>query len=582
MKTKGFTLVELVVAIAILGVITLIAIPTIKSVQQTNSKTKYVTYEKAVTAAGKSFTDAYEEDLFGSSNSGCAIIHYADLKSKDLIQDIQIKNNTCENSCIYVKKTKNGNYHYETQVTCKEGSNIIFGNGKACNADLCKIEDGKGPEYTIADTSPYKDNPKYKKGQDPKIRINISDKGIGLKEKQTLKYEWYKGSTKIVSSTINFNNKAYAPSATKFIPNAPNMSDVTDSTTYRLVVTGTIKDVDLNETPVTKEIKIEYFVGRVIIKYNANGGSLGNTTNGNIKVNTTNGKITINGKEEIHVIKEGEKLSPDGLINWNNNTYLNLVRSGYSIKSGYEWNTKADGTGDNYNQTEQYSYSNFCNKLYEDCNVTLYANWKKVYTYTIKFYYQGYHAAFNPDTQTRSCTVFEPGESCTVTAPGINNLPATSACGSAYSSLLVIQGWNTDAGATTGVSGNISVNRDTNYYSIITPNSAYVNNYSFQVYGHTCNSSLTSRNVLERYSPAEGSYPARNDITSIKEEAYFVWTGAWAIYGAATNPDHDNDAWLYLHGIGTSCRYAYRKKNGKHPSSTCQYSWIKAFQLRWY
>ncbi|MBQ6539110.1 MAG: type II secretion system protein [Bacilli bacterium] len=698
MKNKGFTLIELVVAIAILGVITIIAIPSIRYIQDNNRDAKFVAYEKALTSAGKAYTDSYNEDLFGINNTGCAIIRYADLEEKDFIEDIQIKKVNCgsEDTYIIVRRSKNLNYHYEPHIACRKNSKIIYGESKPVDfEDMCKIEDGQGPDAILKDTSPYKDNPAYKKGQDPKIRMAISDAGVGLKADQKLKYEWFKEGESVGASTLYFKNKNYDPSIERTIPNVPNMSAINETTIYKLVVTGTVEDINNNKTVVNKELTIKYFVGKVTIKLKANGGKIkatssgsggssvgtstssvcdkrpnssecmrekrckrnpttagcesylkqlcennplssqcesywnskcgnystssscrtyfkalcskkpsssrcirickrdpsmckntGGSSGGSTTTTTTsnytidsNDNILYNGNPVVYVMKEWESLTSEGLLNWNNPSALNMYKTGYSIKTGYEWNTKANGTGTSYNQTQQYNYKAFCNKEYEDCNITLYANWKVYNTYNINFVYQGYHAYFNGANRTLSCSAFD-NEACTVSAPGISNLPATavSGCGSSYSSLLIVQGWNTDPNAGTGVYGNLSVKQSATYYSIITPNPAYLYDYSkFRVYAKTCNSA-NNRNVVERSGPLEDAHPKKNDITCIKEGKYFYWNGGWAINGNYAATDKDSGAWFYLTGVGNGCRYAY---GHDHAATTCQWSYIKAFQLQW-
>ena len=69
LNNKGFTMVELLVAMAIMGLLVIMAFPTIRAIQTNNTETKYEEYGKAVVSAAKLYTDSYGEDLFDSSNN---------------------------------------------------------------------------------------------------------------------------------------------------------------------------------------------------------------------------------------------------------------------------------------------------------------------------------------------------------------------------------------------------------------------------------------------------------------------------------------------------------------------------------
>ena len=64
MNNKGYTLIELLVAIVIIGIISAMSWPAIRRIQEENSYKKYATYGESLIASAKLYVDAYEEDLF--------------------------------------------------------------------------------------------------------------------------------------------------------------------------------------------------------------------------------------------------------------------------------------------------------------------------------------------------------------------------------------------------------------------------------------------------------------------------------------------------------------------------------------
>ena len=116
---KGFTMVELLVAMAIMGLLVIMAFPAIRAIQTNNTNTKYEEYGKAVVSAAKLYVDSYGEDVFDSSNNQKRAVNLDQLVNKDLIKDINVSESTCvDGSSVNVIKYKD-DYTYCLNLTCK-------------------------------------------------------------------------------------------------------------------------------------------------------------------------------------------------------------------------------------------------------------------------------------------------------------------------------------------------------------------------------------------------------------------------------------------------------------------------------
>ena len=116
---KGFTLVEMITTITILGVVSLIALPVISNVSSGFTTQKFENYEEALITATKLYVDQNHDDIFGYSDDGCTDIGFSELNSKSLIEDIDVEGATCADSSTYVRVTKNGtSYNYDVSIKC--------------------------------------------------------------------------------------------------------------------------------------------------------------------------------------------------------------------------------------------------------------------------------------------------------------------------------------------------------------------------------------------------------------------------------------------------------------------------------
>lgn len=128
-RKKGFTLIEMLVVIVIIGVIMAIAIPSVIKLMNRNSNDTCNVYKKLV----ESSIDLYALRNKGSLNNSVNEVTYETLKNK---MDLDEKDLTCDNDAIiYIYKTNNG-YTYKYNLTCKDKKGLEYkltSESKSCN-----------------------------------------------------------------------------------------------------------------------------------------------------------------------------------------------------------------------------------------------------------------------------------------------------------------------------------------------------------------------------------------------------------------------------------------------------------------
>ena len=198
MKNKGFTLVELLVTIVILGIITGISIPIIRNVQANMVEKKYTTYLDSMKSSAKLYNDSYSEDMFGHNKAGVYCISYEQLESKKLIKDISIDDVTCASKKkTFVRVTKlDDKYVYAPFLECVSKTNANNVQKVLPNGSSVTIEDGfcsqsnNSPILLELDANyeKYKGSTYDKKRRKAKIVITSA---TGIYSSMNVSYAWY-------------------------------------------------------------------------------------------------------------------------------------------------------------------------------------------------------------------------------------------------------------------------------------------------------------------------------------------------------------------------------------------------------
>ena len=213
---KGFTLVELIVAISILGIIMLLAIPQLLWLQDNNKDAKYSKYAESVLTSGKLYTDSYGKDMFGNNISGCYDIPYKKLEEKNLAKDIRIDDLTCDTygadgatAATFVRVYKSQDiYLYDIAIKCVDKAGKVIYE-KALDGDICNgtTMDTEGPVIEFSGISSDWTTGRDASGNPLKTTVYIRD-SYGLKENVSVDYAWTKDISNI--SSLSYETKSFS------------------------------------------------------------------------------------------------------------------------------------------------------------------------------------------------------------------------------------------------------------------------------------------------------------------------------------------------------------------------------------
>ena len=131
---KGFSLIELVGVIVIIGLILIVAIPAVTKLLKSNNNKEYENYLKIIKAGALRYADELKDDLGNSNNSGCITIDLNDLIEKGYIKKFNDKKITCTGDIRL--DNKKGNVKALVNLTCTNNKRKeTFGPPEEFNID---------------------------------------------------------------------------------------------------------------------------------------------------------------------------------------------------------------------------------------------------------------------------------------------------------------------------------------------------------------------------------------------------------------------------------------------------------------
>ncbi len=134
---KGFSLIELMGVLVIIGLILLVVIPAVSRLLTSNDKKQYSKYLDIIEAGAIRYADSRKDDLGGHSDTGCVDISIEDLIEEDYIKEYNDDKVACTGKVRL--DNKKGNLKVSIDLTCKnkDDDEVTFEVKNVNEEDAC-------------------------------------------------------------------------------------------------------------------------------------------------------------------------------------------------------------------------------------------------------------------------------------------------------------------------------------------------------------------------------------------------------------------------------------------------------------
>ena len=197
---KGFSLIELLGALVIIGLILLVVIPSVSRLLTNNDAKEYSNYLNIIETASKSYAKDKQDDLGGSSDVGCIEVSLEDLIKENYLKKFNDKKITCTGK-VRINNNR-GKEKISINLSCMDEKNKETFKKENISGDSCLAfipEEGLVSQIMknglgSGSTGKY-DNKTYIRGSNPNNYVWYSGK--------LWRVVWYDNTaTKLISTDI--------------------------------------------------------------------------------------------------------------------------------------------------------------------------------------------------------------------------------------------------------------------------------------------------------------------------------------------------------------------------------------------